>query len=506
MTSPTTLTNIIHALQESDAHLAFLARSRTEVVPHRELHGLVTAAAADFRWSGVKSGDRVLVQLDTDLISISAFLGLVYLGAVPVSVKPPPPAGHPDGYLMEVASQQGAHFALDLDDIEGCATLVPGRHPDMNGIVPIDAAPDETAFVQYSSGSTGDPRPVAVTHGALCANLEAIARFDRRSPASVGFNCLPLHHDMGLVGGLLSCLAVRHSLLLTDVRSFLRRPIGCLEVAARMGATVTAMPTFLLDYLARSLSRVRSPSRELLASYTTIYCGAEPIRAATIEEFLAAGVPAGLHPEALAFCYGLAEATLLVTGHRFGSMADSFDTHRSLKPLACVGTPLGGAEVKIVGNTESCDDDVGRLHIRGPSVFAGYRGGRDYSVDWFDTGDLAYLRDGRLFICGRGTDSLVINGENIFVADIESHILGWTGVEECVVLPDDGGFYVYVVAGRQATMEPEALSTGICRAVGVAPRGIHYGSRAGISRTTSGKPVRHAMLSRLKTMTGAWAP
>lgn len=433
------------------------------------------------------------------------FLGLVYIGAVPVSVKPPPPAGHPHGYLAEVARQQSARFSYGLETIEGCSHLMSSRALGSEDASPFRAEPGDGAFVQYSSGSTGSPRPVGVTHGALCANLEAIAQFDGRSPDSMGFNCLPLHHDMGLVGGLLSCLAVPHGLLIVDVRVFLRRPLGSLQAAAQMGATVTAMPTFLLDYVTRSLQRLRRPPEQgLFASYSTIYCGAEQIRATTIDEFLTVAVPTGLCPEALAFCYGLAEATLVVTGHRYRSLAESFDTHHSLKPLACVGTPLGGAEVRVVQELDAGEEGVGRLHIRGPSVFRGYEGQNDYSVNWFDTGDLAYLRNGQLFICGRGVDSLVINGENLFVSDIESHILGSTGVEECVVLPDDDGFYVYVVARHAATLEPDELVAGISRAVGFAPRGIHYGSRAGIMRTTSGKPMRHAILCRLKTTTGVW--
>ncbi len=113
------------------------------------------------------------------------------------------------------------------------------------------------------------------------------------------------------------------------------------------------------------------------------------------------------------------------------------------------------------------------------------------------------MRHGELFLCGRNSEFLVVNGENVFASDIERYVLGLDGVEECVVLPEDAGFYAYVIAERGVAVEPAVLSASVARAFGLAPRGVHVGARDGIARTTSGKPVRHETLRAVKALVGS---
>lgn len=473
---------------------------------YRGLLRRITAAARGFLRQGLRPGDRVVMRIGTSLDDMVAMLGTVYLGAVPVSIKPNAPGTDEASqvaevaYVAEVARQQGARHAYRLShsalrmlhlDVEG------DDEPRLTHVT----VPDAVAFVQYTSGSTGSPRPVPLTHRALLTDIRGIESVAGSRPGRTGLVAVPLHHDMGLVG-VLTYLVNDLGLYLVDTPTFLRKPIACLELAAELGVTETAMPNYLLLFLAKRLQKYAatvSGGDRLLASFGTIYCGAEQIRRQTVRAFLNAARPLGLNPSALTFCYGLAEASVLVSAHRYVDESRSFDGTVPSSP-ACLGRPITGVDIRISrqDGDEAGDGELGNVLLRGDIMFNGYDNTSDYRNTWFDTGDLGYRRDGDLYLSGRRTDRLVINGSNLFVSDIETHVLQSEAVSDCVALPHGESFTVLVVPAAPGGTDTTSIASGITATFAVAPTSVLEVPQRSIVRTASGKPVRNRMAEQLQ--------
>jgi acyl-CoA synthetase (AMP-forming)/AMP-acid ligase II len=482
---------------------------------YRELLRRVAWTARELGRQGVRPGDAIVIRAGSSLADLTMLLGGFYLGAVVVSVKPGVPGVKAAGYHAEIARQQGARYCYGIDHPE-LAVLRAGQPPGGPGAdraeVADASAPDDVAFVQYTSGSTALPRPVPLTHRALLADIRGINSLPRRPGRRAALVMVPLHHDMGLVG-LLSALVNDLDLYLVETAAFLRRPLRCLELAGRLGVTDTAMPDFLMRFLARRLQDVSARPRDaadrppgpaaalpagLLRSWDTVYCGAEPIRQQTVRDFLRAAGPLGLDPTALVFCYGLAEASLLVSAHRYAGEARSFARLGQAR-AACLGRPIAGLEVAVCrpDGAPAGDGELGEVRLRGSSMFNGYDGATDHRIAWFETGDLGYLKDGDLYLSGRRTDLVQVNGGNLFVTDVESRLLQRTDVADCVVLPQDGGFSVFVVAERESAFDPAAISGAVTAEFSVAPVSVRQVARRDIVRTASGKPMRAMMADSL---------
>jgi acyl-CoA synthetase (AMP-forming)/AMP-acid ligase II len=505
-----TAAEAVARLDRTDAGVTFGPAARAAHVPYALLGEMARGNAEHLRGLGVRRGDRVLVSLASDLEHVVALLALLAMGAVPVSVKPR--RGPVDAYaaaLGRLCRRYGVRHAYrTLPPLEGVAAVGWSESARARGAGAVAAVgADDPAVVQFSSGSLGDPKAVPITHGALAANVAAILEVDGRTPDSVGHTFLPLSHDMGLVGGLLSNLVLQNPLRLTEVKTFLANPLD--PFARERPAEKLAVPNFALGYLARYLAspaaRRGAAGAAPFAGVRTIYCGAEPIRRETVAAFAAAAGERGLDPRALVFCYGLAEATLIVTARRFGSLDDSFAAAGAGRSVANVGAPVRDTEV-VVGARgpggapePAAPGAEGAVFVRGPGVFAGYlddpasaHGG------WFDTGDLGFLRDGELYVSGRAKDLIIVNGENLFPDDVEAVVARQPGVAECVVVPDDDRFYVHVVAERGAAPDPGGIAAAVGASFGAAPAAVVVGPRGSIERTTSGKPGRGAMLARLR--------
>jgi fatty-acyl-CoA synthase len=410
--------------------------------------------------------------------------------------------------LSRLCNDFGINYAYSTLPIPGARRIAWDPEAVATNLKPIaEARPEALALVQFSSGSTSVPKPVPISHANLMANLEVILSVDYRAPLSSGFNFLPLSHDMGLIGGLLSNLVYQNALLVIAPGQFLRRPVDALVEMHARKVDVVAMPEFALRYLARYLAASRSLKlqKDLLSSLRTIYCGAEPIRYDSVSTFLHVTEFFGLDPRSLFFCYGLAEATLLVTGRRFNTLEDSFDMTFSGRTIAKVGPALGGAEIRIcatdIYGKEKIDEngEEGAVHIRGPSLFQGYWGGSILSHDaWFDTGDIGFLREGELHISGRSKDMIIVNGENLFPTDIENAISDLSGLRESLVMVEEDRFYILAVPSPGAKFSRHAVSSLVCKRFGMVPRAIIVGSPIHIVRTSSGKPIRDATLTRLR--------
>lgn len=471
-----------------------------------DLGDLIAANARHFRAQGVNPGDSVAISLKTDVEHIVSFLALVALGAIPVSIKP---AKAITPSYIEATSRLRSLYGINHcyhtlprnSEIRSiCWQAKPVNH---NRSAIIETHPDDIAFVQFSSGSTGTPKPIPITHRNLMANILTILCVEARKPEETAFNFLPLSHDMGLIGGLLSNLVLQNSSLLTGPSHFLRHPIEVLKIGQQYSIGGFAAPDFSLRHLGRMLELTMTDDvpKNLFAGMRFIYCGAETIRLETIDRFIAAALPLELDPQSLFFCYGLAEATLLVTGGHFDSLQTSFDHRTNGQPLACVGRALGNLEIRI-GEPEHDNRDVshvdereGPIHLRGPSVFPGYWKERPLPKNgWFRTGDIGRVRGGNLYISGREKELLIVNGENIFPNDIEHLIASSFDVRDCLAMFDDEQLYILIVPKRATPVRSQAISALICATFGISPTAILNASANDILRTTSGKPKRKETL------------
>ena len=497
---PATFVDVIRGLDHPTSGITF-ASAPAEVVSYAALGALVRGNARHLAGSGVGRGDRVAIAIASDLEHVVATLALIALGAVPVSVKPSRGASD-DGYassLQRLVTRYGVRFAYRSLPELGVAAVAwdPGAAAgDDSVLAAVD--PDDTCIIQFSSGSLGDPKPVPIRHASLVENIRAIIALDRRLPSTWCWTFLPLSHDMGLVGGLLTNLTFQNPLYLSTPQRFLRRPLEFFQWSEGRDCGI-AMPEFALRYLVRHLAgRASKPDPRLLSGIRTIYCGAEPIRHETIAAVVEAAPAWGLDPGALIFCYGMAEATLLVTAHRFRSLAESFADGPGERRIACVGTPAPGTEVVVrtPDGAPAAPGAEGDIFVRGPGVCRGYVDAPALADGWHDTGDVGFLQGGDLYITGRVKEVIIINGENLFPHDIEELVGGIPGVRDCMVMNDGDQFFVAVVAPQ--ALELADLAARVLARFGAAPAGIAIASPAELVRTTSGKPMRHATLQALR--------
>ncbi|MDT5112279.1 MAG: hypothetical protein QOE20_4169, partial [Mycobacterium sp.] len=306
---------------------------------------------------------------------------------------------------------------------------------------------DDIAFIQFSSGTTHDPKPVALTHENLLYNLATIGNYlaDAGISAPVGVSWLPLYHDMGLIGNLLSAFYVPGPLVLLPPELFVTRPGSWLRAISRHHATISAGPNFAFGLC---VNRIRDDELEGvdLSSWRLCLNGAEAVSAAMQRRFSERFERWGFDASALTPCYGMAEASLAVAfkpaGTMFKTLAVEHDTLASRgvvepgsKELVSVGVPLAGVEVEIRDDQAQPvpPDRTGRIVVRSPSVMAGYFGRKDLTDEalhdgWLDTGDLGFVHDGELFVCGRHKDTVIIRGANHAPQDFEAALEGLPGV------------------------------------------------------------------------------
>ncbi len=383
------------------------------------------------------SGRPVLLVLPSSLEYIAAFFGCLYAGAIAVPILPPRPH-RPEHRLSAVAADSGAQIALTdarlkarVQDTLGTQARVftAADCPEPTHLEPRRPAPDALAFLQYTSGSTADPKGVQVSHAHLLANQRMMQEaFTTKEDFSV-VGWLPLHHDMGLIGNVLHPLYQGTRCVLMAPETFLMRPIRWLEAIHRYRATTSGAPNFAYDLC---VDRIKPADRAQLdlSCWRTAYDGAEPIRQSTLQRFCEAFSASGFSRSAFTPCYGLAEATLLVC-------ADSKSLHESRSgPVSC-GICPEGTEILAV-NPTTCgplaDKEEGELWVRGPAVAGGYfkrpelsqkifkaqlSNTNPHAPTYLRTGDLGYIEDGSVYITGRLKDLIIIGGQNHHPQDVE---------------------------------------------------------------------------------------
>ncbi len=426
-------------------------------------------------------GDRALLVYAPGLDFIAAYFGCIYAGVLPVPATYPKPR-RPLPRLATMArdckprlvlTSRNTLSTIRLDEQEPVISEIPWQTTDAIGSAPSDWQPvntthEDLAFLQYTSGSTTEPRGVMVSHRNLLHNLEMIRRgFDIPQAGTTdeitkGVFWLPSYHDMGLIGGILTPIYVGGTSHLLSPTTFLRRPICWLEAIASTGATISGAPNFAYEMCVAKIKPADRASLDL-QNWRLAFCGAEPINAATLQEFADAFAPAGFRSDAFYPCYGLAESTLLVSGthgpgkphvldidraslakHRI-ELVDPSHSHRQ-QVVGC-GYSLNSQELRIVDpNTfeQHREGAVGEIWVRGDSVARGYwqqdalteevfaarpaggdalsplqSGASPQSGAFLRTGDLGFQHDGQLYVTGRLKDMIILRGRNHYPQDIE---------------------------------------------------------------------------------------
>jgi acyl-CoA synthetase (AMP-forming)/AMP-acid ligase II len=494
---------------------------------------------------GVAPGDRVLVCAGTSWEWLDAWFGAVFLGALPVALAPPEGLGSPAGALerAEIVARRLEAAVFVCGDALAPLVRV-DEHPALRAIalttselLASDPAPatgieagagdaDAIAFLQLTSGSTGSPRAVCISHRAAVhnpiASAEALGR-PHGAPAweweETHVLWLPLHHDMGLVGGILYSLLNGLDLHLASPRAFLSRPRLWLDLLSRAGRSVSPAPNF-----AYQLCVDRVGSDELagldLRRVRAALLGAEMVRPETAAAFVRSFAPAGLEASALRPCYGLAEATLAVTfdcaGEGVRTAPVPAESRASGEPneVVSVGVPVPDTVVVVTSpdGAPLGEGRVGEVRVRGPGVFSGYwndeEATRESLVDgWLRTGDLGFLRGGELYLSGRTKDILIVRGQNLM-----PHELEWI-VEEAVGgggACRAGAFSVPRASGEEAVVVVE-LDSGapsdlasvereirgrVGRRLGLTLADVAFVRRGKIPKTTSGKVQRLKLRAR----------
>lgn len=409
--------------------------------------------------------ERVLVVHPPGLEFVAALLGCFYSGAVAVPVHPPRAGrtGRAQARLQSVAADARPAVVLGSSSVKHAWRDAGGlRVPwittdalDDDGIddalaeewQPLAIGPESTALLQYTSGSTGRPRGVMLSHANLLANAGALQACFALGPESRGVSWLPPYHDMGLIGGILEPIFAGFPMTLMTPVAFLQRPRRWLEAIAAARATVSGGPNFAFDLCVR---RVPPEQREGLdlSSWQVAFNGAEPVQPATLERFAEAFARCGFAADAFHPCYGLAEATLIVTGRSrneqlktFAVNPEALERHQ-VRPttagrrLASNGPPRPPLDITIVepNSRRTCvPGQVGEIWVRGLSVATGYfarpsenfetfGAWRDDSTEgpYLRTGDLGFLHEGELYVTGRLKDLIIVRGRNHYPQDLEA--------------------------------------------------------------------------------------
>jgi fatty-acyl-CoA synthase len=529
----------LHSMRGEVAEALSYARLRDEAIA---LAGRLAAA-------GLTPGERVGLVAETDGDFVRAFFACQYAGLIPAPLPLPAPLGGREAYVAQISRMlEAADAAALLGPLAITAWMAQAEPANLRFVGAIEALPeargdalpvirpDDPCYLQFSSGSTRFPTGVLVTHRALMANAQAIIRHGLQvGPADRAISWLPLYHDMGLVGFLLSPVACQMSVDLLPTGAFVRRPLLWLELIGRNRATISYSPTFGFELCARRAERGGVEDLDL-SSWRIAGLGGDMIRIEPLLEFAERFGPAGFSPKAYVTSYGMAEATLALSMAPLGeglqsetldirrlereNQAISVEASHGARAFARCGPALPGHELEVRGEDGGRlpERSVGHIFARGPSLMRGYfrqpeETARVLSGDgWLDTGDIGFLDRGEIVLTGRSKDLIIINGRNIWPQDLE-----WTCEAELAAVRsgDVAAFSVpgeadeqVVVLVQMRSSDPalrEALRADVERVLrlrhSVEPEVRLVGAHA-LPQTSSGKLSRSK--ARAAYLTGAF--
>lgn len=433
---------------------------------------------ADGLWQlGIKRGDSVALMLPSDRTYFETFMGVLLAGGAPVPIYPPVRPSQIESHLRrharildnaqtkllvtlsegKLVSRILAGHVRSLDGVTTPHELRARSNADFSAVFAPD--PNDVALIQYTSGSTGDPKGVVLTHAQLLANIRAMGEAIRISDEDVFVSWLPLYHDMGLIGAWLgSSLCFGARLVLMSPITFLRRPVSWLRALDTYQGTLSAAPNFAYEMAVHRISNEELENIDL-KPWRLAFNGAEPVSAHALEAFCTRFSESGFRTEAMTPVFGLAECSLGLTFPPLGRgpvidhiSEDAFARSRQAiatkpgetKTVAVVGCghPLPGYAVRIVDprSEELVDRHEGRIQFQGPSATDGYFRNPSATADlfdggWLDTGDLGYLAEGELFITRRAKDMIIRGGRNLFPYELEEAVGKLDGIRNgCVAV------------------------------------------------------------------------
>jgi fatty-acyl-CoA synthase len=543
----------IHLYEEND---------QLRTITFGELYERASTVAAELQRRGLEPGQTVSIMLPTCAEFFSTFAGILLAGGIPVPIYPPFRADR----IAEYAKRQSnilrnaeARFLITWKQAEGLARLLKPAVPTLREVLnaqslansttakapgedaaseqwrPVEnlvhhARGEDIAFLQYTSGSTGDPKGVVLTHANLLANIKSIVSGIEIKSDDVAVSWLPLYHDMGLIGAWFVPIFTGIPLVVMSPLAFLSRPERWLWAIHKHRGTISPAPNFAYELCVRKI-----PDKDLqgldLSSWRAATNGAEPVRSETLERFATRFAPYGFHREAITPVYGLAEATLAVSVPKLGAgykvdriERAAFESGGNAKPARAddaaalefvnAGKPVPGVEVRIVdGEGRNLGERAeGSLWFRGASATSGYYRNPAATQtlmrdgDWLNSGDLAYWADGEIYITGRAKDIIIKAGRNLYPHEVEEIAGRVQGVRTgCVVAfgaPDErtGSERLVVTAEVRDMASAKRIEDEIARAVndalGIPPDLVTLLPPQSIPKTSSGK-LRRSETRRL---------
>ncbi len=518
-------------------------RGRPASVSYRTLDAAARRLAGRLQADGAAGEPVLLLHAAPRQFAVS-FLACLYAGAIAVPVPPYGGRSHHEERVAGIVRQASPRAALTDAALAPDVSRLLARHG--HGSVPCLAADavngpaewrpaaldaDTVAYLQFTSGSTGSPHGVVVTHANLLANQEALAGLLGAGPESRIGGWLPFHHDMGLVGQLLHPLWLGATSVVLSPEAFVRRPVRWLEAIGRYGIEVSGAPDFAYDLCVRRVTDEQLAGLDL-SGWRVAVSGGEPVRAETRRAFVERFAGAGLRPEAMHAAYGLAEATLLVSGGPAAGGerlvdAEALEQGRLSGPrpgrpghtLVSCGTADGAAGRVLIVDPETHevlpDGRIGEIWVGGPGVARGYWRDRAASTERFEavtadgtdgllrTGDLGAVDGGRLYVTGRLKDVIVVAGRNLYPQDLErtvQRVSTLFGTGSAFSVPGERERVVLVQELRthqRYALDLEELAKDVRRCLTeefeVAVAGVLLVRPGTVRRTTSGKVERAAM-------------
>jgi fatty-acyl-CoA synthase len=540
MTSTSSLLTRLETTAGREGAITFLGSAGdggAERVEWGQLHDDARAMAAALQRRGAVAGAHVAILGPTTRALVTSVQATWLCGAATVMLPLPMRLGSIEDFVHQTRARIVASDAvMVLVDRQLAAFLDP--QPNDPPIVLLDELlaeggragaaayerpaddPDALAILQYTSGSTSDPKGVMLPHRCVAANVDSICEAAELDHRDVGVSWLPLYHDMGLIGLLATPMTTGMDLALAAPQDFLAAPARWMEWMSEFRGTATAGPNFAYALAARALRR---GDRLDLSSLRIAINGAEPIDPDAVAQFADAGARHGLRPEAMFPAFGMAEATLAVTFVRplSGLTVDVVDRRvletdsyaapitendGNARHLARLGSPIPGIHIRICDPATGAtmhDREVGELEIAGASVTPGYYKHPEATANafhdgWLRTGDLAYTVDGELVVCGRIKDVIILGGRNVYPQDVERAVADIAGVRagNVIAFGTEGrrGKEALVVVAEakveEITTVRDAVADRVRGAVGIPPEEVVLVRPGTLPKTSSGKLQR----------------
>lgn len=509
-----------------DRGIRFSRNGDWEWWEYEDLAAFARRIAAGIAASGIRRDDRIVVVERTGPEFVAVLYGIMLAGAIPCPVAPPHLFQNADLYarhLHAVGEAARPSMVITADSLaerlvfDGCETRVRTAAELAAADEAAAGPPASFGLLQFTSGSSGRVKGVRVPVAALAANVAAISSWMEMAEGDATASWLPVHHDMGLIGCLLTPVAQQRDLWLLEPADFIRDPARYLACFNAPGAVMTAMPPFGLEYIVRRV-RPESLAGSDFSGWRALIIGAERIDVDVLNRFMALMRPFGFDRRALLPAYGLAEATLAVTGLALREELRTVPVASALvslgeqvmsagpdvQPVVGCGRVVDGVTVAVCDEAGEPlpDRHVGQIVVRGASVAEGYVRGEGTAslTQWRDgalwTGDAGFMDDGQLFVIGRLGDAMKVRGRTVFAEDIESALVevGVPRHRAAVLLGSSArGATAVVLLERPEHGWIEVAASAVRRITESVSIVILEVPRRSISRTTSGKPKRREM-------------